>query len=232
MILRIAFLRIVVAITLLGITNAASAEVVLSNLQPPPGVGSGIGIGLLSPPATTNTIRGQEFFTGATAPGYRLNSVTLHLAGAAGTPGDFVLELYEGPVSGVAVGPIGEFTVSSNPVAAGHHTFNFADDLILGPGTRYMIVASAPDVAGNTVSRYGWHLGNFQGSPAGAWGINGQWVSSIGAASWAPVRSGPFQFAIDATAVPEPASVALAAIGFTLLAIVRRRKHRRQSRRH
>jgi hypothetical protein len=217
---------------LLGVANAASAEVVLSNLQPPPGVGSGIGIGLLSPPDTTNTIRGQEFHTGSTAPGYRLNSVTLHLAGATGTPGDFVLDLYTGPVSGTAVGPIGEFTVSSNPIAAGHHTFDFASDLILAPGTRYMIVASAPDAAGPNVSRYGWYTGNFQGTPAVAWGINGQWVSSNGGGSWAPVRSGPFQFAIDAAAIPEPASAALAAIGFTFLTSAGHRKHRRQSRRH
>jgi hypothetical protein len=226
MLIRVTSLHSVLgAILVLGITTAASAEVVLSNLQSPPGIGSGNGIGQLSPPATTNTIRGQEFFTDATEPGYRLNSVTLHMADALGTPGDFVLELYTAPNSGVASGPLGEFTVASNPVTAGHHTFEFADNVILAPSTRYMLVASAPNAAGPGISQYGWRLGSFLGS-GNMWGVNAQWVSGNGGASWAPVRSNPLQIAIDATAIPEPTSATFATLAAIAACLTGRFRYR------
>ncbi len=211
------------ALLLLGHIATSRAELVLSNLQPPPGIDPSAGIGLLNPSAT-NIILGQEFITSAGGPAYRLNSVTLHLAGAAGNPGDFVLELYTGPLSGIASGPIGQFAVTSNPLTPGHFTFDAVDELILAPSTRYMIVASAPDAVGSTVSQYGWYVGNFQGIPGSGWGIIGRWFSSAGDATWTPVRAAPLQFAVDATTIPEPASAWLAALAITSAWLTRRRR--------
>jgi len=216
---------VLVFILLFGLAASSRAEVVLTNIAPSAVFGSGIG--LLSPPATTNTMRGQDFLTGSLASGYRLNSATLHMGGAAGNPGDFVLELYKGPLAGIADGPIGQFVVASNPTIAGEHTFDIANDIILAPGTRYMIVASAPDAAGPSVSQYGWRPGNFQPiPPSDAWRVGGQYVSTNSGANWTSVRSSPLQFAIDAMAIPEPVSVALAAIGLALLTIVSRQSFR------
>jgi hypothetical protein len=200
----------------LTFSGTLRAETVISNLMP--SSGSGIGIGALNPPSTTNTMQGEGFRTGSDPLGYRLNSVTLHLGGATGNPGDFVLELYEGYLFGTN-GPIGEFVVTSNPTVAGLYYFDFADDdLILAPATRYMIVASAPDATGRTVSQYGWRQANFPTVTSGpGWLIIGPTFSNNGGANWTSVRSEPFQFAIDATAIPEPTSILLAGLACAVM---------------
>lgn len=202
-------LAVSAALCLLLLAEPLRAEIVFSNLETPPNFGAGVG--QLSPP--NNVMIGQGFRTGSTAPGYRLNAVTLNFDDATGNPGDFKLELYEGLVSGTANGTIGEFLVTTNPLTAGQYTFPFAGNLILAPGKSYMIVASAPNAAGPDMSQYHWYRGTFQPiPPAESWTDVGQVFSFNGGVTWTPVRAAALQFAIDAASIPEPSGVLLAAI--------------------
>ena len=207
--------------------STSRAEIVLSNLADPSG-GFGLGIGTTNPPSSANTMLGQEFRTGSDPRGYRLNSVTLSIGGSTGTGlGDFMLELYGTIQFGTASAQFGDFLVTSNPNFADRYTFEFTDrHLVLAPTTQYTIVASSPDSTGPTVSQYGWRLVNFPSVVSGpGWLFGGSWSSANNGATWTPMRSPPLPFAIDATTIPEPTSLALVSfLAFVQLCFYPRRR--------
>jgi hypothetical protein len=203
---------------------SSRAETMLSNLGP--GVGFGRGVGTANPPSENNIMLGQAFRTGSEPAGYRLNSVTLHLGGVTGDGlGDFVLELYGQNKFNQSNVLIGEFIVPTNPTVAGLYSFDFADNgTKLGRLTQYVIVASSPNSTGPTTSQYGWRQ-NVSSTLVvePGWQFGGPFTSSNGT-TWAPIRANSFQFAIDATAIPEPTAATLLAAGAILMGIKRIRR--------
>jgi hypothetical protein len=196
------------------------AATVISNLGQASS-GFGFGVGTNDPPTLSNLMRAQTFRTGLQSQGYRLNSVTLSVGGSTGSGlGSFQVQLF-------AAGPflpttsLGNFSVTSDPVGPGQYTYAFTNpSVVLSPQTYYAIVARSPSSAGPTVSQYGWRTSSTSTLDASSdpnWLLFDQLVKTEGSANWNSIRSGPYQFAIDATAIPEPSAILLAAVGCTCL---------------
>lgn len=221
---------LVVCVVAVLIVESAScrlrAATVLSNVDHASS-GFGFGVGTNDPTSLPNLMRAVVIRTGLNSIGYRLNSVTLNMGGSTGTGlGDFQLQLF-------ATGPflpttsLGDFAVTSNPVVAGEYTFAFTNtSLVLSPQTYYGIVARSPGSTGPTVSQYGWRNTSSGIDPISHpnWLVFDQLVKTEGSSSWTSIRSGPYQFSIDATAVPEPSTAFLLTSLVAGALVTRRRK--------
>jgi hypothetical protein len=160
------------------------------------------------------------FQTGTNNGGYVLNSIQLAMNGVLGNPSGFTVMLY---ADGVIVGGVipgsslGTLNGSLDPVASGTYTFTPAANLTLSRFTPYFIVLTA----GTAISdgAYNWSLAGANSyNPSGGWGtLAAYWTSSNGS-SWPRPTPGYPQFAINATAVPEPGVLSLLALGGFLLA--------------
>ena len=170
------------------------------------------------------------FSTGTNAGGYQLNSIQLGLTNAVGSPSGFSVMLYSATMSGEAyVGSsLGTLNGSLNPVAGGVFTYSPASSLTLLPNTPYFIVltASSPVATG----AYEWsdtsaipisynERGGWQ-APFGIVRID-NYQSSNGS-SWVSDYLYP-EFAITATAAPEPAADVLLGLGGLCIFVLHRR---------
>jgi hypothetical protein len=86
--------------------------------------------------------------------------------------------------------------------------------------SQYVIVLTAGTAVAD--GAYDWSVANGSYDTSGNWNPAGRFSSSNGY-SWAVIPGGVFQFAIDATAVPEPCVLALSGLG-GLLFLWHRRK--------
>jgi hypothetical protein len=165
---------------------------------------------------------GNEFVVGTNAGGYVLNSVQLQMAAASGNPGGFTVMLYEnyaGPI------PFGDPVLSNifitligptNPSTAGIYTYTPPASLKLSQGYIDSIVVTAGTAVAN--GSYNWS----EGLPfSTGFGLDG-WrtsdtiaQSSDGGSTWSNSFSSIIypEFAINATAVPEPCVLGLLALG-------------------
>ena len=167
----------------------------------------------------------DEFKTGTNVGGYTLDSIQLAMTNASGTPSGFVVMVYSAIVgAGVSPGSsLGTLDGSNNPFTAGIYTYASASTLTLSPSTYYFIVLTA----GTTVATgaYEWifaNTGSFNSyNPSDGWIGEGPAYSSNGS-SWSSISSAYPQFAITATPIPEPSSLALLGLGG--LFFTRRRK--------
>jgi hypothetical protein len=173
------------------------------------------------------------FSTGTNPSGYMLNSIQLPMTGATGSPSGFTVMIYTTGSGGeVYINPgtiVGTLNGSSDPETAGIYTYIPASSLTLLPRINYFIVLTA----GTTVSTgaYEWSFCNsFSFNPVGGWheasGPAGAEFQSSNGSSWdtgsASVHG--WQFAINATAIPEPSPVSLLFLGTGILFYARRRK--------
>jgi hypothetical protein len=200
------------------------AEVVLSNLSQA-SAGFGLGVGTNNPADGANLMRAETFRTGMNLLGYRINSVTLSMGGSTGSGlGDLQVQLFStAPFQPAS--SIGDFIVSSNPATAGLYTYAFSNpNLVLARETHYSIVVRSPNSAGPTVSQYGWRIASSLDPISDpSWLLFDNLVKTEGASTWSSVRAAPYQFAIDATSVPEPTAIGLLAIGALVLGALRER---------
>jgi hypothetical protein len=168
------------------------------------------------------------FETGTNAGGYVINSIQLAMSNASGNPSGFQVMVYAGAGGGGTPGTLlGTLNGSLDPVTAGIYTYTPAATLTLPIRGLYDIVLTAGTAIGN--GAYEWSgAGMNSYNPSGGWssliGPAGFWTSSNGSLlSWIHNGSAFPQFAIDATAVPEPGVFSLFALcGFFL--VWRRRK--------
>jgi PEP-CTERM motif len=157
-----------------------------------------------------------SFISGTNNGGYLLDSVALQLTDPSGNPGGFTVMIYNGPdvLGGNRPGSsLGTLTGSANPMTEGLYTYVPSSSLALAANTVYFIVISAgTPVAGGA---YGWSA-----TSAGSSGYNGyHWAGEIFFAqssdgqNWSYVPGAYGQYSLDATAVPEPGTLGLLALG-------------------
>jgi PEP-CTERM motif len=168
-----------------------------------------------------------RFFTGNNGSGYILNSVQLAMADASGSPSGFTVMLYT--MSLIKIAPqnsIGTLTGSDNPSTAGIYTYTDDSNIILSPGTTYFIVLTAGTTIAN--GAYEWSLAGANSyNPSGGWAGDGGFVdTSSNGSSWNESTVAFPQFAINATAIPEPSSSFLLLFGSGVFIYVRRAFHR------
>jgi hypothetical protein len=146
-----------------------------------------------------------EFQTGTNAAGYTLNSVSFLMANAstAPSPTAFEIDVLAADDSTEMFLP---FSVSSNPITAGLYTYS-VPSVLLAANTDYWLSCHNPGSG-----TYEWdYADNTTATTVGGWSITG----NIGPAGTS--ASGIPMFAISATAVPEPSSLAMLAMGTILV---------------
>jgi hypothetical protein len=184
---------------------------------------------------------GSEFWHGnQCGGGYELNSIQLAMANTSGSPSGFTVMLYEDsdyPGNFSSIGNnLGTLDGPANPSTAGIYTYTPAVNLTLLPTTAYYIVLTSETAVAN--GAYEWSYGNYAGN--NTYNQSGGWANLIDAyapglisastdgLSWGEDTQGFFnpQFAINATAVPEPSSPFLLLLGSSIFIYARRAFHR------
>ena len=177
-------------------------------------------ISSLGPPSAGSASVGSDswlaagFGTGTNAGGYLLNSVQLALTNALGNPSGFTAMIYN-EVGGKAPTPgssLGTLSGSLDPVANGIYTYSPASSLTLLPNTAYFIVLTA----GTPVTNGAYEWGFTSSSPplsSDGWHEEAGFTSSSDGLHWLGFTAASAQFAIYATDVPEPSTLALLALG-------------------
>jgi PEP-CTERM motif len=185
----------------------AQGTTYVSSLGLPPTGSSSVG---------SDTWLAEAFWTGTNGGGYLLDSVQLALTNASGTPSGFTVMIYNngaGP-NGVSPGTnLYTLNGSLDPVAGGVYTYSPGSSLALLPYRFYFIVLTAgtPVASG----AYEWNVTSTRGYiTSGGWGAPNNLMSSSDGVHWGfPSPAAYAQFAISATPVPEPSTLALLALG-------------------
>jgi hypothetical protein len=187
----------------------------LSNLGQPSTGSLAIGI---------NSWLAAEFRTGNNASGYLINSIQLGLTDASGNPSNFTAMIYtevgfDGSNPGSSLGTLDG---SLSPVSSGVYTYADDSNITLSPNAIYYIVLTAGTAVGN--GAYEWSLtSSVSYNPNGGWGWfqpYNPFHSSDGLNWYGYLNTNP-QFAINATAIPEPSSEILLGLGGVFFGLVR-----------
>jgi len=146
----------------------------------------------------------KPFSTGNEPGGYTLDSVQLLMRNPAGSPGGFKVLIYSSDLRQPA-NSLGSLS-GPEPSTAGVFTYASAG-IMLARSTLYFIVVTAGTPVAN--GSYDWSFAN-----TGSCFTADQWLNftysyaSSDGSQWTR-NDQPFQFAVSATAVPEPATYAL-----------------------
>ena len=166
-----------------------------------------------SPSVGSDSWLAAGFYTGTDPSGYTLSSIQLAMTDASGNPNGFTVMLYTaisgaGPLPGSSLGTLDG---SLNPVTGGIFTYTPGSSLTLSPNASYFIVLTAGTIVAN--GAYSWSENTFPASSSGGWfAENGVLQSSNGTSHWSAIP-GIGQFAINATAIPEPGVLGLFGLG-------------------
>jgi hypothetical protein len=180
--------------------------------------------------AGSNSWLAATFGTGTNAGGYVINSIQLAMSNASGNPSGFQVRVYAAAGGGGYPGTLlGTLNGSLDPVTAGIYTYTPTATLTLPISGPYDIVLTAGTAVGN--GAYEWSVAGMNSyNPSGGWNTlggtaGGVLTSSNGSpSSWILNGSAFPQFAIDATAVPEPGVLSLFVLGGFFLV-----RHRRKA---
>jgi hypothetical protein len=178
--------------------------------------------------AGSNSWLAGIFHVGTNPGGYVLNSIQLAMANASGNPSGFQVMIYASSGGGDLPGDsLGTLNGSLNPVASGIYTYTPDTTLILPAHGAYSIVLTAGTAVAN--GAYEWSYAGINSyNSSGGWftllgGVAGAWTSSNGSPPWIRNGSAFPQFAVNASAVPEPGVLSLFALGGLFLV----RQHRK-----
>ena len=167
---------------------------------------------------------GALFWTGNNASGYVLNTVQLGMADATGNPSGFTVMLYSLLFGAILPGnSLGTLNGSANPSTTGIYTYTPTSNLTLSPSTDYFIVLTAGTTVAN--GAYEWnYMSTLSYNPSGNWNGGGSVFSSNGS-HWTGIGGTFPEFAITATAIPEPSPSWLLLLGSGIFIYVRARNH-------
>ena len=191
---------------LLGAVNT-QAQVVLSSL------GSAIFGGVT---VSATNYKAQPFATPLTG-SYELVSVSLNLANATNTSGNFFVSIMQGdlgtgPDDGL---PIITLSGTANPATVGTYTFTANNDL-LAANTTYWIVAGVTSGSGS----YRWNVATGDNYQIATWTpVDAFAQSSNAGVDWSVLTAGsanPYLFSVTATAIPEPSTWTVIMAGVAL----------------
>jgi len=161
----------------------------------------------------------SDFFTGTNASGYMLDSIQLGMAGASGSPNEFTVMLYSSfALETGLINPgssLGTLNGSLNPIAGGTFTYTPASNLTLSPNTAYFIVLTAGTTVVNGAYEWDWIYPSMSYNPNGNWyGGGSEFKAGSGSlGSWGYLGEYYPQYAITATAIPEPGVLGLFGLG-------------------
>jgi hypothetical protein len=172
----------------------------------------------------------EEFRTGNNPGGYAFDSVQLSMATASGEPSEFIVMMYAAGHSPFADFPgtsVGTLNGPSDPFTAGTYAYT-ASGIVLSPSTDYFIVltAATPMATG----AFEWDIANSTPpNSSGEWSGSDYLLESNDGSfgNYNAIFEAP-EFAITATAVPEPNDLFLLSLsGALFLACYRRQGIRR-----
>lgn len=163
----------------------------------------------------------ESFLTGTNSSGYYLNSIQLLMNQASGSPGGFNLCLYgNGAFPGHSLGGLSGLEPSTGGV------YSYSNpSLTLLPSTYYFLVltAATPTPQGSYSQSYS---ASFDYGSSDGWILSTYRYTSTDGSSW--TRGGypgySFQFAVEATAIPEPSVPAIMVLGLVGMSLLRCRK--------
>ena len=154
------------------------------------------------------------FATGTNASGYTLDSIQLRMADASGTPSGFTVMLYTMAVNaGLPGHSLATLDSSLSPITGGIFSYTPTSSLTLFPRTHYFIVLTAGTAIAN--GAYDWsNVDPNSYNPSGGWvGFGGGVLTSSDGSFWSSISGNSAQFAINATAIPEPGVLGLLGLG-------------------
>src|ERR1035437_1491971 len=154
----------------------------------------------------------QSFQTGISSNGYNLNSVTLVMGNWLGNASNFLVSIRADDAGQLGTS-LATLNGNSDPETAGEYNYT-ASNLILNPDTVYWILVNCDSFSPNPFFPSGGYA--WQGTLSPNYFFAGDWVANRVGNSFGSVSV--FQFAVNATAVTEPASLALFVFGFACLA--------------
>jgi len=205
-------------------TARSQGTVYLSNLSQPSVGSAAVG---------SDSWLAEMISTGNNPGGYELDSVQLAMAPALGTPSGFTVMLYSrstrpslGPTPGSSLGTLSGS--STDPVTAGIYTYT-ASGLTLSSSSIYFIVLTAgtPVASG----AYAWSVQNPAPiTSSGGWNATVSVYTSVDGLAWSGPYSDDPQFALTATAVPEPDTLYLLGLPGLLFVAWRRWRAKAQAR--
>ena len=158
---------------LLAPVQAQETETLLSNTGQSFNPGNAVIVG--------DSRQAQGFNTGSNAPGYRLDSIELHVGTVPNTPSDVTVELWSANSDSKPDASVATLTHSTGTWATGANTFNAPADTELDANTLYFVHVSysgeRPDLTlGETGSTahdsgeaVGWSVGQLYRRNQGSW---------------------------------------------------------------
>jgi hypothetical protein len=177
-----------------------------------------------SDPVGSDSWLAATFYTGNNASGYFINSVQLAMGDASGTPSGFTVMIYAQSSFSGAVFPgssLGTLTGPADPETSGTYTYIAPSDLTLSPGTPYFIILTSGTAVANGAFEWSYAGANNY-NPNASW-IAGPFAQSGNGSTWHFATGEYLQFALSATAAPEPGVIGLFALGGLLVGFQRRK---------
>ncbi len=194
----------IVGCYLVVLAQLASAATLLSNIGQTP-------VGSLA--IANDSWRAERFFTGTNSGGYSLNSIQLQFGTPVGVPSGISLGIYDYNYDGNSTTPgnLLHSLTGADPSGNGVSTFQ-SSGLVLKPYSTYFIVATATTPL--TAGSFQWDITSWvDRAHVFDFGAGGLLYHSSDGQSWTISRPNNFVFSVNATVVPEPASLALCLCG-------------------
>jgi hypothetical protein len=211
------FIVLIVGVPIPRVTQAQGTITYLSNLGQSSAGSLAVG---------SDSWLAENFFTGNNANGYTLDSIQLGMSDASSNSSGFTVLLYSsipafGPTPG---GSLDNLNGSTDPATGGIFNYTPTSTITLLPHTDYFIVLTAGTPIAN--GAYEWSFVNSSSySSTGGWaGADSILFTSQDGLSWTGIANKYSQYAINATAIPEPSSSFLLLLGSGVFIYVRRNK--------